>query len=252
MFLYVITNLVNGKRYVGITIDVERRWQEHRSGRGSLLVSRAITKYGIDNIKFEVICKATEDYTKEMEIKFIHSLNTMQPNGYNLTGGGEGTLGRKYSDVTRKKLRDNHQGFTGQSHSDATKRKMSEAHNGKSKPHYQGDKNPRAITVTVNGIEYGCLKDAAEALNVSWSTLWKAKRKASSSVFTYEKGQKKRGANHQAQKIIVDGVEFECLRDASEALGIKYSTLRQRRRRAGNPNTFTYQPEGVLTPVTPL
>ena len=249
MFLYVITNLVNGKRYVGITIDFERRWREHCAGKGSLLVHRAIKKYGIDNIKFEVVCKATEEYVKEMEVKFIRDLNTMQPNGYNFTRGGEGTVGREYSDETRKRMRDNHRGFTGQQHSDVTKKKMSDAQSGTSKPHYLGGKNPKAQPVSVDGVKYECLKEAAEALNVSYSTLWKAKQKAGSNVFTYERGQKKRGAHCKAQKIVVDGVEFECLRDAAEALGIKYSTLRQIRRRAGS-NTFTYQPKGVLTPIT--
>ncbi len=126
MFLYVITNLVNGKRYVGIAQDYQRRWREHKSGHGSKLVYQAIQKYGIDNLEFTVVCKGMEDYVKEMEVKFIRELNTKAHSGYNLTDGGEGTVGCKPSDETRRKMRDSHRGTTDQKMSDATKQKIGE------------------------------------------------------------------------------------------------------------------------------
>ncbi len=183
MFLYVATNLVNGKRYVGIAIDFERRWREHRSGHGSKLVYQAIAKYGIDNIKFEVVCKATEDYVKMMEVKFIHELKTIPPNGYNLTEGGEGSTGWKASDETRKRMSEAQLGKTQLPHSVATKRKI-----GATRKRYIRGKHPLATKITIDGHQYECIRDASENTGINYSTLCVTRRKAGSNTFVYQKG----------------------------------------------------------------
>ena len=281
MFLYVITNLVNGKQYVGISVDYERRWAEHRSGHGSKLVYHAIRKYGIKNLDFKAVCKGTETYVKEMEIRAIRLLNTMAPNGYNLTRGGDtGTLGFKHSMETREKMSKDRIGKTFGPHKEATKQKIRE-----SRLEYKRGKHPKATKVVVNGVPYGCLRDVAEALDtpystlctfqrelssrvfdyppgveeltingvvyantkeaskalgVSWTTLWSAKkRQGGSKVFDYygrPQGQK----HFKANKDIVNGVEYGCIKDAAKSLGVNYSTLRDARRRAKS-DTFTYQ-----------
>jgi len=84
---YCITNLINGKQYVGWSSDVERRWREHRScgSTSSLLLKRAIKKYGVSNFKFDILeeCE-TEEEAKQKEIEYIARLSTFE-NGYNLT-----------------------------------------------------------------------------------------------------------------------------------------------------------------------
>jgi group I intron endonuclease len=182
MFLYVITNLVNSKRYIGITVDFERRWREHCAGHGSKLVYQAVKKHGIDNIKFEVVCKATEDYVKEMEVKFIASLVTIAYSGYNLTEGGEGSTGWKASDETRKRMSAAHLGKM-QPHLDATKRKI-----GESRRKYHRGQHPRARKITIDGKQYECLRDAAEAIEIPYSTLCVKQRKTRASAFNYHKG----------------------------------------------------------------
>jgi group I intron endonuclease len=190
MFLYVVTNLVNGKRYVGIAKDYIRRWREHRSGHGSKLVYHAIKKYGIENLDFQVICKGTEEYVKEMEVRAIRMLNTMAHSGYNLTEGGEGSTGWKASDETRRRMCDSHTGTTGYKFSDDAKQKMREAR-----------------------LKY------------------------------------KRGKHPRATRIVVDDIQYECLRDAADDIGIPYSTFCTKQR-STKSTTFTFQPKGVLTPVT--
>ena len=279
MFLYVVTNAVNGKQYFGISVDYVRRWQEHRCGHGSKLVYHAIRKYGIENLDFKVVCKGTEAYVKEMEVRGIRMLNTMAPSGYNLTEGGEGSLGVIPSDETRKKMRDSHKGTTGQKMSDATKQKIRE-----SREKYTRGRHPRAANVVVNGISYDCLRDVAEALDVPYSTLCAYQRSISSDTFDYPpekeiftvngveyvsrleaakalgvsnaticKACKKAGSNtfeylgrpkgnqhFKAKKVTVNKVEYGCIKDAAESLGVNYSTLRDARRRAKS-DTFTYQ-----------
>lgn len=91
MIIYLVTNLINGKQYVGQTVqDLKKRWQGHQHGSSCRVLSQAINKYGKDNFKIEVLDKAkTIDDLNTLEIKYINKLNTISPNGYNLqTGGG--------------------------------------------------------------------------------------------------------------------------------------------------------------------
>ena len=60
--IYLITNLLNGKKYVGQTIQrLNIRMNHHRRG-GDLYIDRAIRKYGRENFKVEVL---EECYTVE-------------------------------------------------------------------------------------------------------------------------------------------------------------------------------------------
>lgn len=104
-YLYCILNKVNQKKYVGWTNDPPERKHTHYIGLGSKLVYKAILKYGVENFEFNVLCETERmNVILQMEIKTISSLNTFNPNGYNLTEGGEGSLGRIVTDVTREKM----------------------------------------------------------------------------------------------------------------------------------------------------
>ena len=53
--IYKITNTINGKIYIGQTIqNVKLRWKCHRNDKKGI-IRNVISKYGIDNIKFEEI-----------------------------------------------------------------------------------------------------------------------------------------------------------------------------------------------------
>ena len=110
MFLYVVTNRVNGKQYVGITNDVIRRKRFHFSGHGSKLLHHAIKKYGRHNFDFNAWYEGDECFIKMMECSIIVALGTRAPHGYNLTWGGDGTRGLRLTDETRKKLSAAHKG----------------------------------------------------------------------------------------------------------------------------------------------
>ncbi len=96
MVIYLLTNRLNGKQYVGQTRrPLEERLNEHqRNRRDALYVDRAIRKHGFNNFSVEIIevCfTATE--LNYWEIFWIAELRTKFPNGYNLTDGGEGSTG---------------------------------------------------------------------------------------------------------------------------------------------------------------
>lgn len=109
--VYKITNIKNGKIYVGITNQgVGARWVKHCSDSrhgSSFPIHNAIRKHGEENFQIEVI-ETVEDveYLKEREVYWIKHFNSYnREKGYNLTFGGDGTFGRYHSDETKEKIR---------------------------------------------------------------------------------------------------------------------------------------------------
>ena len=82
--IYKITNLKNGKIYIGQSIHIERRWQEHCRESAHSVISDAIKKEGKDNFKFEVIKECKQSELDELEQYYIHYYNCTLPYGYNV------------------------------------------------------------------------------------------------------------------------------------------------------------------------
>lgn len=108
--IYIFRNLYNNKCYIGKCHgDVAIRYKDHIRGKGSVLLKRAIDKYGISNFSFHILHDSILDkFLDNYEIEAIRKYNTVSPNGYNLTHGGDGgkkseTSRRKQSE-TRKRL----------------------------------------------------------------------------------------------------------------------------------------------------
>ncbi len=104
--VYMTTNTVNGKRYIGMTgVALRKRQSVHfanvKSGKMYCrLFHRAIKKYGRDAFKWEILCRvATRQEAWAEEIRLIAELKPE----YNLTNGGEGG-GRKISRQQRAAL----------------------------------------------------------------------------------------------------------------------------------------------------
>lgn len=95
--IYLITNKINGKKYVGFTNDPKRRWKDHRS-RNSV-IGKALRKYGRENFSFEIIyqSKDAEHCLSVMEPYFIAEHDAFN-NGYNISTGGDGAIGAKLSE----------------------------------------------------------------------------------------------------------------------------------------------------------
>jgi len=161
--IYKATNKINGKIYIGRTIkSLAERIRGHISkslnnSSGNIYFHNAIKKYGPENFEWKVIAKynSLEELNKA-EIKMIEKYNTFEK-GYNLTVGGEGTVGYKFTEETRKKMSEAQKGEKshmygkhiseehkrklsefnrGKQVSEETRRKLSEAHSGKNHFNY--------------------------------------------------------------------------------------------------------------------
>lgn len=134
MFVYLITNTVNGKKYVGQHSgeDLQKYWKWKiscaNSGYKGCLFN-AIRKYGFENFTIKPIAIVGTKWELDLyEIGLIRSLNTKVPNGYNLTDGGEGAVGAVRSKETRNRMSEAAQGHVVD---DLTRRKISESRLGK-------------------------------------------------------------------------------------------------------------------------
>lgn len=109
--VYVHTNKVNGKRYVGITsMEPEKRWAKGHGYRSNVLFYRAIQKYGWDGFDHDILaCGLTKQEACEMEVAMIAEFDLVNPEkGYNLDRGGNGSnrLTEKTRAVLRQKNRE--------------------------------------------------------------------------------------------------------------------------------------------------
>jgi group I intron endonuclease len=109
--VYLLTNLENGKRYVGKTKhDLDRRWYNHiqdARGGSSYAIHAAIRKYGRESFNRAVLGEyTTEEEALLAEKKFIAKLGTFGENGYNMCEGGRGAIGFKHRPEAIAKLRE--------------------------------------------------------------------------------------------------------------------------------------------------
>lgn len=94
MTVYIITNLIDNKKYVGITCreDFNKRWVEHKSAarrktKNISVINRAIRKHGEENFKFEVVGHYPNLSIEELlqkESELIMENDSLVPKGYNI------------------------------------------------------------------------------------------------------------------------------------------------------------------------
>ena len=104
MYVYKVTNKVNGMLYIGITIcSLAKRWREHKCAAKAGLdtpLYNAMRKYGLEAFEMVLVHEGTtrkEIQEKEKELIAQHNAYVRNGGGYNLTLGGEG-----YGKIVRK------------------------------------------------------------------------------------------------------------------------------------------------------
>jgi len=97
--VYKLTNTVNGKAYVGKSVDVYQRWMGHKSAiktkpanEGCRLLVNAARKHGgWEAFRKEILWVGEADALNAVELGMIAKHDTIAPGGYNITAGGEAT-----------------------------------------------------------------------------------------------------------------------------------------------------------------
>lgn len=179
--IYRITNIRNGKVYIGQTTHTLRdRWRLHcaRNSTCSLL-KQAIQEYGKDAFIMEQVDTAeSRDELNQKEMAWIERENSIHPNGYNVDKGGYHI---QYTQAARQRMSDNHADVSwennpmfGRHHGEDSKRLISSQLSGK----YTGKAsfNHRAVINLDTGERFDTATEAAKAYGVTVSTLTKTCR----------------------------------------------------------------------------
>lgn len=110
--IYCIENKVNGKKYIGQSINIEQRIKDHlshlkRNKEPSLALQNAWNKYGENNFNIYILEECKVDLLNEKEIYYIESnFSHTSQQGYNISFGGNAPMkGRIVSKETREKIR---------------------------------------------------------------------------------------------------------------------------------------------------
>lgn len=197
--VYVHTNKINGKVYVGKTNSIKTRWSKKgnqykpRSENKNLPFWNAIVKYGWDNFSHEILVEnLTSEEAIEEEIKYIKLYRATESEyGYNVSAGGngglvykvhpKGMLGKKHSDEKKqtqselmKKLneegkcgavwKDGHpKGMLGKTHSEEYKQRLREENvRGK----HPSAKKVKATLPNGDVVFFDCAKDARDYFEI--------------------------------------------------------------------------------------
>lgn len=101
--IYKIENKLNGKMYVGLTNNIDRRWGEHRKNlrqgkHPNIHLQSSVNKYGIENFTFDIIEKCDLVDLAKRELYWINYYNTTDNRfGYNID-----LLIKDFSNIKRK------------------------------------------------------------------------------------------------------------------------------------------------------
>ena len=102
--IYKIENKINGKIYIGQSINIERRWSEHCRKSKKSLISKAISEFGRQNFSFQILEECKKEELNEKESFYIFKLNSVVPYGYNVREENNSIYGSIYNSYDKEVL----------------------------------------------------------------------------------------------------------------------------------------------------
>jgi len=244
-YLYKITNLVNGKLYIGVTKNLSARKKQHfynPNQNKNSIIKKAVNKYGPENFSFDVLCVGSKEYIYDLEVKAISAFNTVE-NGYNIKPGGAGGTGHKVASRS-----DDEPVFV--SGFWFPNRRVALAslgmaavtfHNRKRQGILGEVSNPRKGSVYdapqyVRGIWFNTLREAAEALNEDPELLY---LHISLGLVEEDISIKNKNSRVGKWKFKIDNIVYDSILSASKQTGISRSKISNNLNE--NKEGFTYE-----------
>lgn len=217
--IYKITS-PSERVYIGQSKDLTRRFKDYLTiskSKNQVLLNSSFKKYGVENHTFEII--------EECPLEDLNCRERYWQDFYDVLNGGlnciltdTDALPKILSEDTKKRISENLIGrFSGENHplfgiscSEETKKRISVANKG------------RIVTQEVKD------KTSNTLLGRKLSQEWKDNIRKSKSGENHPLYGKIRGEHHGAKVVvnIESGIFYDCVKDAAEAYGINYSTLK--------------------------
>ena len=198
--VYLISNNVNGKCYVGSTVHLDQRRREHFSRLANnkhinAHLQNAYNKYGREAFDFEIL--ETIDIDDNIKDKLLKReqfwIDNLKPE-YNVLLVAGSNLGYHHTEETKKKISESttgvkkseehakhiREGQSGRVRTEEHKAKLSEAAKHRKSP------SNHAI-ISIDGVIYNSLKEASEATGVKYNTIQKRLKNPNISNYYYVK-----------------------------------------------------------------
>lgn len=124
-YVYITTNLINGKQYIGD--HSTNKLEDDYLGSGRPYFKRAINEYGSQNFKKEILeFFQTKQEAFNAQEKYIMQFNTLTPNGYNISPKGGLNVKGCHSKETKRKIGESNKiAQNGKKRSEESKQKQS-------------------------------------------------------------------------------------------------------------------------------
>lgn len=167
--VYTITCIPTGRKYVGSSVNVQRRWYCHKNAlkkgkHKNVLLQRAWDKYGEDAFIFEILVTTAPEDMLDVEQEQLDSGEFFAPNGFNIMKSVSWI-----TEAVRNKMAASH---TGKKHSASTREKLALAN--RTIPR----KNAKQVQqIDENGIVVATWKSinaAAKGVGRDFKSLWQA------------------------------------------------------------------------------
>ena len=239
--VYLITNTINQKKYVGITLrnPPHKRFEEHiqtasiekERRKGGL--AEALYALGKNNFSFQILRTAkTQNELQILEKQFIKEHNSLSPGGYNLSKGG--TIGQ----VPGRKIVIESLGLEFKSVADAARHfainpkvllfRLNKGYTveqsvGMEPLNWQ---NSNAKKVNVDGLEFMSIKEACEHFGQPPNRV----RNRISKGWKLEDALKTPYVS-RSKEIKIDGITYPSMRQAAISLGISSDALQNKIKR---------------------
>lgn len=182
-------------------MDSVHRFEEHKqtaSRREKSRLYNSMNAHGIDSFELrlvEELGEVTDQVANAREMFWISEMNTMMPNGYNMTLGGEGARGCKQTEGSKKKrsisLKLSYKEGRAKSWFSTADKSFFQKHykseilaNGRRNSKkwkesvtssdyrkLKSERDPRSRKVTINGVEYTSIRYAAKMIGIPYSRL---------------------------------------------------------------------------------
>lgn len=225
--IYEIRNKVNGKRYIGSSKQVEKRWNQHilsleKGIHHSIPLQRAWDKYGRHNFEFTLIEECNQDNMVEVE---QHHLNKNPE--YNV---GKHALGgdniSKHPDRTQivekigKAVRERYKGLSKED------KKRIYGKSGDDNPNWKGGKTFCRCGTRINSSANSCIKcmDRSGENNPFFGKTHSEKTKQTLREFASKRTTKP----SNTRKVECNGVVYESGSEAAKQLGISRALVNYR------------------------
>lgn len=261
--IYKIENIKNGKKYIGSSININKRFYRHKNDlknnkHGNIYLQRDFNKYSINDFNFECIEKCETNNIKTIEQKYldiIFEIKNYNKYYYNLSkqsSGGDNISHHSNNELIKEKIKKGlYNRYKNESEEDNKKRRENLL--GEKNPNYghlwnkdkreRMSKQRKGIPSKIKGKTYEELHGDEKSKKLKNDLSLRMKNRTGDKNPNYGnkcpehikkyysdlfKGKRNKSGLTNAKPFMINEKKYVLLKDAEEDLKIQYLTIRYR------------------------